>query len=80
MFPAVFAGIGWPLAAPALFGVFAANLRATSADRAERKHERKIKELSAQQALAREQKEKTLADIQFLVENGIKADVAGLYE
>lgn len=80
-------GIFWPFTFPACAGAMLANRFTTNEERAkakatqkDRDHERRIAELQAEQRLAQTQKERTLADIKFLVENGIHADVPGLYE
>jgi hypothetical protein len=77
----------WPLILPAYGGGMVANHLVTGEERAkvkaaqkDRDHERRMTELRAEQRLARDQKERTLADIRFLVENGIHAEVPGLYE
>lgn len=84
---AAFAGMFWPLILPAYGGGMVANHLVTGEERAkvkaaqkDRDHERRMTELRAEQRLARDQKERTLADIRFLVENGIHAEVPGLYE
>lgn len=79
-FPAAMVGCLWPIALPMVAGDFFAQRAEGRIDRDERRHQQHVKELEARESLAREQKEKTLADIQFLVENGIEADVPGLYE
>jgi hypothetical protein len=78
-------GVFWPLALPAAAGMVVAEfitsrtIRLEARDkRADRKHQRKLEELEAQRKLAKQQTEKSLADIKFLVENGIQADVPGL--
>lgn len=81
------AGIVWPLMIPILCGSHMSD-RLTMRDerlvqkenRRTAEHERKIAEMNAARKLADAEKEKTLADIKFLVENGIKADVPGLYD
>lgn len=80
-------GAFWPFAIPVIAGSLASNYLSTGDSRAEKKAERKalehknrLIELKAERELVREQKEKTMADIRFLAENGIKADVPGLYE
>lgn len=82
-----FVAISWPLTLPACAGGMVANHLVSGEERAkvkaaheDRDHQRRMAELGAEQKLAREQKERTLADIRFLAENGIHADVPGLYE
>ena len=77
--PACAVGVGWPAMLPVIAGILASD-QTGRAERRERKHDRRMAELAAEKDLAREQKEKTMADIRFLAENGIKADVPGLYE
>jgi hypothetical protein len=81
----VASGVFWPLALPAAGGMVVADYLTNRqlhlearAKRADRKHQRRMEELEAQRALAKQQTQKSLADIKFLVENGIKADVPGL--
>jgi hypothetical protein len=85
--PGVIAGALWPLALPAFGGGMLANRFANSEERAqvkakrkEREHEHRLAEVEAERELVREQKERTLADIKFLAENGIHAEVPGLYD
>lgn len=73
-------GLGWPITLPVISGALISKRHETRASRDEAKHKRRLEELEAERKLAREQREKTLADIQFLVENGIQASVPGLYE
>lgn len=84
---AFFFGLGWPLTIPIVAGMVVAERvanpdkrRAAKVTRKEREHERKIEELQAQQELVTAQRDKTLADVKFLVENGIHAEVPGLYD
>ena len=74
------AGIAWPLAAPLLIGALLGNFFSTGEERAERRekrrrdaHERKMAELQAENRM-------TMESIRVLVENGIQADVPGLYD
>lgn len=76
----IIAGIAWPVAIPLLIGVLLGNYATTGEARAERRekrkqadHERKMAELQAQQNM-------TMESVRFLVENGIKADVPGLFD
>lgn len=78
--PATVVGALWPLALPVLAGIGVAELvsnRGTRADRREKQkqadHERKMAELEAQ-------REMTIESVKFLVENGIQADVPGLFD
>lgn len=66
-------GALWPLGLPIYAGITVVNFAAS-------RHAQRLEKLAAEQELAQEQKERTLADIQFLVENGIQAAVPGLYE
>lgn len=84
---AVFMGIFWLLTLPACAGGMVANHLVSGEERAkvkaahkDRDHERRMTELAAEQKLAHEQRERTLTDIKFLAENGIHADVPGLYD
>lgn len=86
-FNAALAGLVWPVVVPVVAGMIVtarfANAeahRTAKASRQQLAHERKIAELEAQQNLVREQRAKTLTDIAFLTENGIKAEVPGLYD
>ena len=72
-------GFGWPLTLPMIAGATVSTRREAKTSRDERRHKQKLELIKAQEKLAREQKEKTLADVKFLVENGIHADVPGLY-
>lgn len=85
--PPTLAAVAWPLALPLAAGAAVSNYVTTGDERLVRKanrkakeHEQRLAELDAERKLAAEQKEKTLADIQFLVENGINAQVPGMYE
>ena len=76
-------GIFWPLTIPIGCGTYIGDLLTRSEERDARrkiKHDRKLAELEASRKLKEAERQKTLADIQFLVENGIHADVPGLYE
>lgn len=84
---ASFFGILWPFTVPMLFGALTANYLGDRDGRAERKeqrldaeHKRKMAELEAQQKLADQQRIATMESVKFLVENGIKADVPGLFD
>ena len=79
--------IFWPVMTPVLAGYGLSEYLSTKDSRAakreereKREHERKMAELK----MARENKqieaEAAMANIKFLVENGIKADVPGLYD
>lgn len=74
-----FFGAFWPLTIPMLLGALIANYFNDRESRMERKekrlnaeHERKMTEIEAQRVA-------TMESVKFLVENGIKADVPGLY-
>lgn len=78
-FPTV-VGALWPFAIPVLGGAYIAHRVTTADQRAVRRekqkqadHERKMAELEAQRAL-------TMDSVKFLMENGIKADVPGLFD
>ncbi|WPH57706.1 hypothetical protein [Mycobacterium phage WXIN] len=77
--PALLSAVVWPLALPVLAGGMAAD-RERKASRADLKHKRRLEILAAERSLAHEQANKTMADIKFLAEHGIKAEVPGLYE
>lgn len=75
-----FIGALWPLAFPAILGVGIGSWLASREDRAESRekqkqadHERKMAELEAERAM-------TMESVKFLVENGIQADVPGLFD
>jgi hypothetical protein len=75
-----FLGFAWPLTIPILAGMFVARQFGTREARAEQReqrkqadHERRMAELAAENAV-------TMDAVKFLVENGIKADVPGLYD
>lgn len=72
-------GLVWPIALPMLVGMLAADGE-RKASRAELKHQRRLEVLAAEKELANQQRRKTIADIEFLAANGIKAEVSGLYE
>jgi len=78
--PATIAGIAWPAAVPAVAGILASGWLGGREDRAQRRekrkqadHERKMAELAAQ-------REMTMESVKFLVENGIQAEVPGLFD
>jgi hypothetical protein len=77
---ALFLGFGWPVTLPAVGGSMTANYFVSREIREKDKHQNRLAELEAERKLVREQRERTLTDIKFLAENGIKADVPGLYE
>lgn len=83
----VFFGAFWPFTIPMLFGALTANYFNNREGRAQRKekrrdaeHDRKMAEIEAQRKLADEQRVAMMESVKFLVENGIKADVPGLFE
>lgn len=75
-----FMGALWPLALPTIIGVLIGGWATGREDRAARlekkkeaDHKRKMAELEAQRAM-------TMESVKFLVENGIQADVPGLFD
>lgn len=73
-------GAFWPFTGPVAVGAgithYVSGREARSAKKEQRKqaeHERRMKELALQHDM-------TMESVRFLVENGIKADVPGLYE
>jgi hypothetical protein len=74
----------WPVALPVCAGGMVANHLTTrneaKTSRDDRAHKRRLEELESERKLVAEQKQRTLADIKFLVENGIQAAVPGLHE
>lgn len=74
-----FSSVGWPLVLPVLAGAWIGGWLIDGDARAKRRekqkqadHERKMAELAVQERM-------TMESVKFLVENGIQADVPGLY-
>lgn len=69
----VVAGVLWPLAAPFVAGAYISD-RDGLANRKKLKHERRMKELEAERRLAEAKKWDAAEAMQYLIDNGIKAD------
>lgn len=83
----VILGLAWPVAIPALAGAACAQWVEGREDREARREKRKQaeeqrKEAEHQRTMAelKARRETTMESIKFLVENGIKADVPGLFD
>lgn len=72
--PEVIAGVFWPVAIPVIAGVSLASYSTIRQDRKALKHERRMAELEAERRVADAKKFDTAVAMQFLIDNGVKAD------
>lgn len=79
---AILAGLFWLPVLPAIGGMYVSRALEPECrkERANLRHERRMDKINAENESRRLENEKTRLDIRFLEENGVRADVDGLFQ